>query len=558
MISRTARRLLPVAIPLVTMAFMVTGVDAASAHPLGNFTVNHYDGLRLFADRVEDHAVVDTAEIPTLQERTRVDADHNGQVSDTERAGYAGATCRTLAGSLSARVDGRAAAWSVTGSRFGYRPGAANLQVSRLECDLTADARLEQSATLDFTEAYLADRLGWREITAAGSGVHLVDSPVPARSVSQELTAYPNDLLSSPLDVRSAHVKILPGEGVSTFGAAADLPVAGPVARALNRLALHFESLVGATHLTFAVGLLAVLLSLVLGASHAALPGHGKTVIAAYIAGRRGSMRDAFTVGATVTVTHTAGVIVLGLLLSAVATLAGDQVLGYLGVASGLLIAGIGAWLLRSAVHTARAAARAGAVIAHDHDHAHAHAHAHAHHHAAPEAAVPEPAVLVRTGSIPSPRPEPTTPIPQPMPSPSHGHDHDHGPGHGHGHGHASWTADTNARGPIGRASLIGMGIAGGLVPSPSALVVLLGAISLGRTAFGVLLVLCYGIGMAGTLTAVGLLLVHLRGRLDEPLVGRFGQVSARLAGLAPGLTALLVLVVGLGLTVRGLYPLIT
>jgi nickel/cobalt transporter (NicO) family protein len=105
---------------------------------------------------------------------------------------------------------------------------------------------------------------------------------------------------------------------------------------------------------------------------------------------------------------------------------------------------------------------------------------------------------------------------------------------------------------------LIGMGIAGGLVPSPSALVVLLGAISLGRTGFGVLLVLCYGIGMAATLTAVGLLLVHLRDRYDGRMAGRLGALGGRLSGLAPALTATLVLVVGLGLALRGLYPLVT
>ena len=109
----------------------------------------------------------------------------------------------------------------------------------------------------------------------------------------------------------------------------------------------------------------------------------------------------------------------------------------------------------------------------------------------------------------------------------------------------------------MGRAGLIGMGIAGGLVPSPSALIVLLGAIGLGRTAFGVLLVLCYGIGMAGTLTAVGLLLVHLRRRLDDVALARFGVMGGRLTSLAPLLTATLVLIVGLGLTARGLYPLI-
>jgi ABC-type nickel/cobalt efflux system permease component RcnA len=97
------------------------------------------------------------------------------------------------------------------------------------------------------------------------------------------------------------------------------------------------------------IGFLAVLLSLILGASHAALPGHGKTVIAAYLVGRRGTSRDAVVVGATVTLTHTAGVLVLGLLLSLSSVLAGESVLRWLGIASGLLIAGIGVVLLRSA-----------------------------------------------------------------------------------------------------------------------------------------------------------------------------------------------------------------
>lgn len=98
------------------------------------------------------------------------------------------------------------------------------------------------------------------------------------------------------------------------------------------------------------------------------------------------------------------------------------------------------------------------------------------------------------------------------------------------------------------------MGVAGGLVPSPSALVVLLGAVALGRTVFGVLLVLAYGIGMAATLTAVGLLLVRLRGRLDRlPSGGRRGQLASRVVAALPAVTAALVLVVGVGLVARGL-----
>lgn len=106
------------------------------------------------------------------------------------------------------------------------------------------------------------------------------------------------------------------------------------------------------------------------------------------------------------------------------------------------------------------------------------------------------------------------------------------------------------------RRGLVGMGIAGGLVPSPSALVVLLAAVALGRTAFGVLLVLSYGLGMAGTLTVAGLLLVRVRDRLERRPEGArrpLAWVTARWAGAVPFTTASLVIVVGLSLAVRSL-----
>jgi ABC-type nickel/cobalt efflux system permease component RcnA len=238
------------------------------------------------------------------------------------------------------------------------------------------------------------------------------------------------------------------------------------------------ERVVGG-HLTPFVGALAVLLALTLGAAHAALPGHGKTVMAAYIAGRRGRRRDALTVGAIVTLTHTGGVLVLGLLLTATAGLAGEVVLSWLGIASGILVAAVGVAMLAGVLRRR--------TPVHHHDHGH-----------------------------------------------SHEHPHDH-----HGHPHPSRQ--------VGRLSLVGMGIAGGLVPSPSALIVLLGAIGLGRTAFGVLLVLAYGAGMAAMLTAAGLVLVRMRDRWAS----RPRRTLARLAALAPAGTAALVLCVGLGLAGR-------
>lgn len=483
------RRLLAVIIAAPVLALVPATV--ASAHPLGNFTINHYDGLHFTSTRVVDQAVLDTAEIPTAQQRSNVDSNGDGHITAAEQSEFAAHQCQQVAQALQLSVGPKALRLSVDSATFGYRPGAAGLQTSRTECELSAQIDPTAGTNVAFADTYLSDRIGWREITATAAGVHLVSSPVPATSITDELRHYPNDLLSTPLSVRSATIHVEPGPGLSTVAAGlAKVPGAGPLARLVEKLNRTFSSLAGARHLGLGVALLAVLVSLLLGASHAALPGHGKTVMAAYLAGRRGSKRDAVVVGATVTLTHTAGVLVLGLLLSLSASVAGDRVTALLGVASGALIAAIGVGLLVGAFRRRR----------HDAPHRHGHDHAHDH---------------------------------------DHGHDHEHGHDHDGGHRRR-------------RAGLVGMGVAGGLVPSPSALVVLLGAVALGRTAFGVLLVITYGLGMAGTLTAAGLLLVTVADRWR----GRFPALSsrgARLAGATPLMTAILVVVVGMGLATRSL-----
>jgi nickel/cobalt exporter len=310
----------------------------------------------------------------------------------------------------------------------------------------------------------------------------------------------------------------------------------GPMSAFVGGVEARFDDLIGQRHLTLGVGLLAVGLALMLGASHALLPGHGKTLMAAYIAGRQGTSRDAVVVGATVTATHTGGVLALGLALTLSTSLAGERVLGWLGLASGVLVAGMGAGLLISNLrhHGAGTALahghRHGYRFDHDHDHDHGHGH--------------------------------------------HGHDH-----HDHGHvrpvaagavgllerqqlteafGRRQFTGvELESATPIGNVSrrgLIGMGIAGGLVPSPSALVILLSAIALGRTWFGVLLVVGYGLGMAGTLTAAGLLLVVVRDRLGARIRksdGRMRRAARAWSRCMPYHTAALVFVVGAGLALR-------
>jgi ABC-type nickel/cobalt efflux system permease component RcnA len=473
-----------------TGVVLLAPATAASAHPLGNFTVNHYNGITVRTDAVDVFSVVDAAEIPTAQQRHSVDTNHDGTLDDGERSTFATATCAKVALRETLVVNGTAARLTAQAASYSLRAGAAGLRTSRIECRLHAPvASITRNVRLTFADTYDSGRIGWREITATGVGVHLVNAPVPATSVSDQLRHYPNDLLSAPLDVRAANIDVAPGAGRSTFAKQlAQVPGAGPLARVVDRLDKFFSGLAGSRHLTLGVGLLAVLVSVLLGATHAALPGHGKTVMAAYIAGKHGSVRDAVLVGATVTVTHTAGVLVLGLALSLSSSLAGDRVESELGVVSGALVVAVGVGLLMSAVRRRTS----------DHHSHHEHDH-------------------------------------------THDYDHGHGHDHGHDHGHSSRR----------RVGLLGMGVAGGLVPSPSALVVLLGAIALGRTAFGVLLVLAYGVGMAGTLTAAGLLAVRITDRWSAGF-GR-ARVMQRVAGATPVVTAGLVVVVGLGLAARSL-----
>ncbi|MFI5915245.1 nickel/cobalt transporter [Dactylosporangium sp. NPDC051541] len=485
---------------VVTFAgVLLVPATAAQAHPLGNFSVNQLAALTFTPSQVSVAVTVDFAELPTLQESLTAPAE-----------------CDTFLHGFAVRVDGSSLTFSVFSPSLVYSEGSGGLRTSRLSCTLSAPAPLDRSVSVDVASHYRDDRVGWRELTAVASGVHLVDSPLPTSSRTDGLRTYPDDLLSSPPDVRAAHLSVAPGGSTDAApGAGVSPSLPSWPARAETAL----RGFVGSRSLTPWVGLLAVLLALVLGGAHAALPGHGKTVMAAYLAGRRGRPRDALAVGATVTLTHTGGVLALGLLLTTVAGLAGETVLGWLGVVSGVLVAAVGVGMLRS-----RSAHSHGP--SHSHDHAGSHGHSHSHDHAG---------------------------------SHGHSHSHDHAGSLSHDHDHAAVPGHSHSHGldRPSRWAIVGMGVAGGLVPSPSALVVLLGAIGLGRTWFGVLLVLAYGAGMAAVLTAAGLLLIRIRDRWRWPARLRVAsRLAPRLAAWAPNGTAALVLVVGSTLAIRSLVTL--
>jgi ABC-type nickel/cobalt efflux system permease component RcnA len=242
------------------------------------------------------------------------------------------------------------------------------------------------------------------------------------------------------------------------------------------------------------------------GAGHALTPGHGKTVVGAYLVGSRGTAAHAASLGLTVTATHTAGVFALGLLtLFASRVLLAERLYPWLGAGSGLLVALVG---LHLCVRRLRTAHLGAAASAHDHTHHHGLPLDHGHHHADEQ---------VR----------------------GHADHHDHA-----GHSHLPPGADGTA---VTWRSLLALGVSGGLLPCPSALVVLLSAIALGRVGLGVLLVVAFSAGLAGALTGVGLLLVYAGRQLPSLPAG------GRLTRLLPIASALLIALLGVGITLQSL-----
>jgi ABC-type nickel/cobalt efflux system permease component RcnA len=445
----------------------------ALAHPLGNFTINHFAALRIAPDHVDVDVVIDRAEIPAFQERQRLDANGDGALQPSELDGQPGAACDALSRDLDLAVDGTRIETTLRAAGLSFPPGAGELVTMRLVCEYTATIAppIASTRSISFADRSFSERIGWREIVVVGDGTTVgaagqPAAPVPA-GVSNRLTSYPTDLLTQPLDQRTVAVSVVgggavlaawtapdatpiaqPAAGAGTSGAA--LP--GPLGAVPGGVGQELAALIDVQDLSPLAIAVSLAIAFVLGVVHAVSPGHGKTIMAAYLVGGRGSSRQAVGLGLAVTVSHTLGVLVLaGITLAASSLLPPERLYPILGVASGGLVILIGGSLLWTRLRVMLGAA--------------AHRRAHA-----------------------------------------HGHTHDHGGDHGHGHPHPHAAGDT-----ISWRGLLALGLSGGLVPSASALILLLGSIAAGRVAYGLVLVVGFGLGMAVVLAGIGLVLVHAR-----------------------------------------------
>lgn len=473
-----------IAFVAVLFAVRISG----EAHPLGNFTVSHFTRLEIGGERIRLRYVVDMAEVSTFQEIERIDTDGDRSPSPEEKEAYLRRVAAQYAGNLILSIDGARIPLSIKGHQLRLRSGDGGLPTLRVECDLLGAFPVGGAIhRLRFEDANRHERSGWRELVVQpAAGMAVFDSTGFGNGITDELNSYPQGELKTMLDERTVDLSYVAGSVVPAEARPLQMRDGRRVEmKSRDRLA----ELVAAPELNFRTMLWGLLIAAMLGAMHAMSPGHGKTVVGAYLVGSRGTARHAAFLGLTVTITHTAGVFAFGLV-----TLAGSRYLlpeklfPLLSMASGLLVIGIGVSQIWQRIRRPIAAHQhAGGWHAHSHDDG----------------------------------------------------EHAHGP---EGHTHAPPERVT-------WRSLLMLGVSGGLLPCPSALVVLLAAVSLHRIGYGLLLVFAFSAGLAGALTLVGLAFIYARRVLHRPLQGDAGWLTRAL----PAASAIVITVIGAAMLWQGL-----
>ena len=455
------------------------------AHPMGNFTINHYSGIHLEKGQIEIRYFIDMAEIPTFQELQRTGL--SGRLDDPNLQEYLSVQGQTLLHGLQMTLNGSPVTLRLASQDAIFPVGAGNLPTMKFGFVYRGEFGKEcltEPCELDYQDNNLAERAGWKEIVIVpGTGVSLSGSTAPQQDRSGELSNYPTDLINSPPQQLKAQVKFsivrTTNEAAGALSASHFAGKLAPNQRGTPRSS--FTELIGTQRIGLGFALLAALIAVGLGALHALEPGHGKTIVAAYLVGSRGTAKHALLLGMIVTAAHTASVYLLGAItIYAQKYILPERIYPFLGVLSGVLIAGMGCYLLLQRY--------LGAEFSHRHDY--------------PVVAEEE---LAKGSKPPS-------------------------------------TRSVSAR------QLVMLGITGGIIPCPAALVVLLSAVALHRTVFGLYLIVAFSFGLAAVLIAMGMITVYAgrlmsRFRLEGPFVQKWLPMGS----------AVMITCLGCGIALRSL-----
>jgi ABC-type nickel/cobalt efflux system permease component RcnA/high-affinity nickel permease len=516
---------------LLAILFATIFPRPCSAHPMGNFSVNHYSKISLESDGIKVKYFIDLAEIPTYQELQA--GNITATPNDPATLRFIATRGAEYGRGLTLSIDGKPLVLHLGSSGVIFPPGAGGLPTMKMGFvyDAAYPADTDRvHASLRFSDHNYEGHTGWKEIVATASAGSLLKSSVPQNDRSAELSNYPTDLLSSPpqdLDatleaalpsvqtqklqqpraaaispehiarsrslapaaapqheIAGPHAVASPGDtAVSIQGATTSPTSLSLQANRQQTPRSRFTELIVARHLSVWFLFTAALIAMGLGALHAMEPGHGKTIVAAYLVGSRGTVRHAILLGLIVTASHTAGVFALGAItLYASQYIVPEQLYPWLGVLSGIIIAALGLYmLLRRWTGTAS--------------------------------------------------------------------DHAHAPGENHGHWPSTKSATSEvASKQVSLVQLLTLGITGGIIPCPAALIVLLSAFALHRVGLGFFLIVAFSLGLAAVLIAFGLLMVYARrfmGRLqiDGPVTKQW----------LPMLSAAFICVLGLAVASQGL-----
>ncbi len=554
---------------LVILAFVAVCV----AHPLGNFSVNQYSRLEVGTKQIKIRYVLDLAEIPTFQEQMTIDQNKDGRMTEDELEAYVKALTPQVSSNLILILNDKRLQLSANKSNAKVEAGVSDLPTLKIFWDFIAElpSELENINKVIFENKNFSERIGWNEIVVNRENrVQVFNSTAYGSGITDELKAYPQETLDAPLQEKRA-------EFFFTTGA---LPEnAKPLQNRDGHVTEYIEiqkdklaELIAVPEVTPTIMLFGLLIAFGLGALHALSPGHGKAIVGAYLVGSRGTFKHALFLGAVVTITHTIGVFALGVItLFASEFVLPEKIMPFLQFVSGLIVFFIGASLFKSRLLNALGYSHNQHVshVHHSHHHGDYYEHHHDHHHSQHQSHLHghhgyhhhdhhEVYRLSEHGKHTHHEMKHFHHQHQPecqLTQLDHFHDHVHdfssqkqmrkihrlkaSPNsliftHTHGgvtHSH-SLPEEISLRG------LLGIGVSGGLLPCPSALVLMLSAISLGRIGYGLILTIAFSFGLAATLTAVGLIFLYLGKTL-----GSFSENRA--FKLIPVLSALLITFLG-------------
>jgi len=529
-----------VAIAMILLAFLSLSPDAF-AHPMGNFSINHYTKIEVEEQAIALEYIIDMAEIPTFQEMQQ--SRFVPKPDDPATLASLARQSESLKAGLTLELGGRPLKLDTVSRKVIFPPGAGGLPTMKmgflyravLESPIAASP-----SSIHYVDGNFPDRAGWKEVIAVGTGTTLANSSVPSHDRSFELTNYPTDLLHSPPQTLEADLVFKAAPAFASDKAGQYRSFATGVKLEANQQATRrsaFTELIKSNRSDVAFLLTAALIAAVLGGFHAFEPGHGKTLVAAYLVGSRGTARHAVLLGSVVTASHTISVYVLGIVtLYASQWIVPERLYPWLGTASGLLVASLGFALFIRRYTSPDSHSDS----AHSHDHSDG----------------ASPLVYRHTwwgGHVHSDGAHHQSHKHDPGHLHDHGHDHqiahqhlDSAHPHDPGHSHTDERASAAAR--ITLRSLFALGITGGIVPCPAALVVLLGALAIHRVAFGLFLIVAFSAGLATVLVGFGLAMVYAR-----RFMSRFKTRGLPTERWLPLASSAVITVIGVTITIQSL-----